>query len=51
MIHPQFWNDLKKLHDEGIVHWDLAKYLVENAKVEEVNHDVILILLQLFNII
>ena len=50
-IPPQFWNDLKKLHEEGIMHWDLAKYLMEKAGVEEVNYDVILILLQLFNII
>ena len=50
-IPPQFWNDLKKLHEEGIMHWDLAKYLMKKAGVEEVNYDVILILLQLFNII
>ena len=48
---PKLWNDLKKLHQEGIMSWNLAKYLMDKAGVEEANYDVILILLQLFNII
>ena len=50
-IHPQFSNDLEKLHQEGIMSWHLAKYLMKKAGVDEANYAVILILLQLFNII
>ena len=50
-IPPRLWNDLKNLHNEGIMSWDLAKYLMQKAGVEEANYDVILILLELFNII
>ena len=50
-IPPELWNDLKKLHQEGIMSWNLAKFLMKKAGVEEANYAVILILLQLFNII
>ncbi|XP_062523926.1 uncharacterized protein LOC134198527 isoform X2 [Corticium candelabrum] len=50
-IPPELWNDLKKLHQEGMMSWNLAKYLMAKAGVEEANYAVILILLQLFNII
>ena len=50
-IPPELWNDLKKLHQEGMMSWNLAKNLMEKAGVEEANYAVILILLQLFNII
>ena len=50
-IPPELWNDLKKLHQEGMMSWSLAKYLLEKAGVDEANYAVILILLQVFNII
>ena len=50
-IPLELWNDLKKLHQEGIMSWNLAKNLMEKAGVGEANYAVILILLQLFNII
>ena len=50
-IPPELWNDLKKLHQEGMMSWNLAKNLMEKAGVEEDNYAVILMLLQLFNII
>ena len=50
-IPPELWNDLKNLHQEGIMSWNLAKYLLEKAGVDEANYAVILLLLQLFNII
>ncbi|XP_062509493.1 uncharacterized protein LOC134185667 [Corticium candelabrum] len=50
-IPLELWNDLKKLHQEGIMSWSLARYLMEKAGVEEANYAVILTLLQLFNII
>ena len=50
-ILPELWKDLKMLHEEGIMSWNLAKYLMKKAGVDEANYAVILILLQLFNII
>ena len=50
-IPPELWNYLKMLHQEGIMSWNLAKYLMKKAGVDEANYAVILILLQLFNII
>ena len=50
-IPPELWNNLKKLHQKGIMSWNLAKYLMKKARVDEANYAVILILLQLFNII
>ena len=50
-IPLELWNDLKKLHQEGMMSWNLAKYLMAKAGVEEGNYPVILILLRLFNII
>ena len=50
-IPPELWNDLKNLHQEGIMSWNLAKYLLVKAGVDEANYAVILMLLQLFNII
>ena len=50
-ISLELWHDLKTLHQEGIMSWNLAKYLMDKAGVEEANYNVILSLLQLFNII
>ena len=50
MVALHLWHHLQRLQEEGLMTWDLAKYLLENAGVEEVDYGVILLLLQLFNI-
>lgn len=42
---------LKTLQDEGLMTWELAKYLLDKAGVKQEDHGVILLLLKLFNII
>lgn len=50
-VEPSLWFDLRKLHSEGLMTWNLAKYLLNKAEIPESVQEAILLVLQLFNII
>ena len=48
---PYLWHNLRNLQEEGLMAWELAEHLLQEAEVEEADYSTLLILLQLFNVI
>ena len=45
------WHHLHNLQEEGLMAWELAEHLLQEAEVEKADYITLLILLQLFNVI
>ena len=50
-VPPRLSRSLRRLHDKGIMSWNLAQFLLQKAEVDEANYKVILMLLHLFDVI